>query len=177
MFTPYEELEYIANFLPEEGEAVVVTRQGGELRCEPMLGGDLREGIEDVELYGRLVQANERLNAQGSLPLWSTAFALLALAILAYRVIGLGWAEWYLLPAMGLVALFGCFHWIRHRQRKLFEAEIRPVLVREAMVRRLSLYALMAGVRQHAEFRTLLDELIRWEPFRERVRGHSERGA
>ncbi|MFV0445933.1 MAG: hypothetical protein ACK5Q5_20330 [Planctomycetaceae bacterium] len=167
MLTPYEELEFLADFLPEEGEAVVVTRQGGELHCEPMLADELRDGIEDVELYGRFVQANERLNAQGSLPLWVTAFSLMLVGILLFRVIGLGWSEWYLLPAIGLLALYGCFHWIRHRQSQLFDTQIRPLIVREAMVRRISIYALITGIRQHPEFRTLLDELIRWEPVRE----------
>ena len=168
MLTPYEELEYLADFIPDEGEAVVVTRQGGELRCEPVQQDDFRSGIEDVELYGRLVQANERLNAQGSVPLWATAFVLMVTGIVLYRWLGLGWAEWYLLPAVGLLALFGCFHWIRFRQQQLFDSEIRPVLVREAMVRQVSIYGFIAGVRQHAEFRTLLDELVRWEPTRDR---------
>lgn len=166
MLTPYEELEFLAEFIPDEGEAIVVTRQGGELHCEPFGDDDLRSGIEDVELYGRLVQANERLNAQGSLPLWTTAFALTAVGILLHRVVGLGWSEWYLLPAIGLLALFGCFHWIRARQRRLFDAAVRPMLLREALSRHITLYALMAGIRQHAEFRTLLDELVRWEPSR-----------
>lgn len=166
MLTPYEELEFLAEFLPDEGEAVVVTRQGGELHCEPVHEGDFRDGIEDVELYGRLVQANERLNAQGSLPLWAAAFTVTLVGILLYRLVGLGWAEWYALPSVGLLALCGCFHWIRLRQSQLFDAQIRPMLLREAIVRRISIYALMAGMRQHPEFRTLLDELIRWEPLR-----------
>lgn len=166
MLTPYEELEFLSEYIPDEGESIVVTRQGGELHCEPMAEDDLRGGIEDVELYGRLVQANERLNAQGSLPLWSTAFALLGVGIVLFRIVGLGWTEWYLLPALGLFALFGCFHWIRARQKRLFDAAVRPLLLREALARHVSIYALMAGIRQHAEFRTLLDELVRWEPGR-----------
>jgi hypothetical protein len=166
MLTPFEELEYLAEFIPDEGESVMISRQGGELHCEPVGDDDFRSGVEDVELYGRLVQANERLNAQGSVPLWTTAFALVAVAILIYRIVGLGWSEWYLFPALGLAALFGCFHWIRARQRRLFDLTIRPMLQREAMARHVTLYALMAGVRQHAEFRTLLDELVRWEPVR-----------
>jgi len=164
MWTPYEELEYLSDFLPNEGESVVVTRRGGELKCEPLAEDDLRDGIDDVELYGRLVQANERLNAQGSLPLWATALGLMGLAIVLYRVVGFGWADWYLLPALGLLGLFGCFHWIRFRQRRHFQRTILPTLVREARQRRITLFALMAGVRQHAEFRTLLDELVRCEP-------------
>ena len=113
------------------------------------------------------MQANERLNAQGSLPLWSTAFTVTLIGIVLYRSLGLGWTEWYVLPAIGLLALFGCFHWIRFRQQRLFAGRIRPMLLREALVRRISIYALIASIRQHAEFRTLLDELIRWEPSRD----------
>jgi hypothetical protein len=81
--------------------------------------------------------------------------------IVLFRGFSLGWGEWYLLPALGLLSLWGCFHWIRLRQQRCFDAVIRPALIRETRLRRISLYALMAGVRQHAEFRTLLDELVR----------------
>ncbi|MCA9055976.1 MAG: hypothetical protein KDA75_19220 [Planctomycetaceae bacterium] len=168
MLTPYEELEFLADYIPDEGEAIVVMRQDGELRCEPVQQDDFRAGIDDAELYGRLVQANERLNAQGSVPLWTAAFVLMLTGIVLYRWLGLGWGEWYLLPAVGLLALFACFHWIRSRQSQLFDAEVRPMLIRESMVRQVSIYGLIAGIRQHAEFRTLLDELVRWEPARDR---------
>lgn len=164
MLTPYEELEYLADYLPDEGQAVLVTRQGGELHCEAMARDDLREGIGDVELYGRLVQANERLNAQGSLPLWVTAMTLMGAGIVLFRLAHLGWTDWFVVPALGLVSLFACFHWIRLRQHRLFESDLLPALQRDARRRKISFYALIAGVRQHAEFRTLLDELIRWQP-------------
>ena len=164
MLTPYEELEFLAEYLPDEGESVVVTRRGGELRCEPLGDDDLRDGIDDVELYGRLVQANERLNAQGNLPLWVTAIVVALVSIVVFRVIGLGWSEWYLLTMIDLLGLFVCFHWIRRRQNHCFRTTILPALGREARLRHISLFALMAGVRQHAEFRTLLDELVRTDP-------------
>lgn len=164
MLSPYEELEYLADYLPEEGETVLVTRRGGELICEPAPCGDLREGVEDVELYGRLVQANERLNGQGAFPLWMTAIGFMLACIGMFQLIGLGWSEWFVAPALGMLSLFGCFHWIRHRQHRLFEQELLPTLKAEAQARRISAYALMAGVRQHVEFRTLLDELVRWQP-------------
>ena len=34
MNNPYEDLEYLAEFLPEEGESVIVTRRRGQLVCE-----------------------------------------------------------------------------------------------------------------------------------------------
>lgn len=170
MLTPFEELEFLSEYLPEEGEAVVVSRRDGELHCDPVMAASLRDGIDDVELYGRLVQANERLNGQGALPLWLAGLGTIHFLVLLYSLTPLGWREWYLVPMAGVLALCGSFHWIRSRQRRLFREEIAPMLARETSLRGLSHYALLTGVRQHAEFRTLLDELIRWNPDRPRAR-------
>ncbi|MEZ6067310.1 MAG: hypothetical protein R3B90_16765 [Planctomycetaceae bacterium] len=171
MLTPYEELEYLAEHLPGEGEVLVVTRQEGELHCQALQRNSLREGIEEVELYGRLVQANERLNARGTFPLWAAALGTAAFALTVFPLFDLGWGQWFLLPAFGMFALFLGFYWIRSRQRQLFEREIRPMLLRELMVRNITPHELMAAVRQHPEFRTLLDELVNWEPNRSRKAG------
>ena len=57
MFTPFEELEYVAEYLPEEGESVLISRKDGELVCQPWRTEGLRDGIEEAPLYGLLVQA------------------------------------------------------------------------------------------------------------------------
>ncbi len=166
MLTPFEELEFLADYLPEEGEAVLILREAGELRCEPVHSEDLRDGINDAELYGILVQANERLNAEGGLPLWVTSIGVALTTMLLFLFAGFGWQQWLIVPMIGLLAIFGCFQWIRRRQHVLFENEILP-RIHSALIRRgISPYSLMAGVRQHAEFRTLLDELVRWQPSR-----------
>jgi hypothetical protein len=113
MFSPFEELEYLADYLPEEGETVLISREAGELVCQPWLQEDFRDGIDDSRLYGRLVQANERLHNAGAMPIWVTLMGLVWLAILLHGAIGLGWSHWYVVPGLGLPALFGCFHWIR----------------------------------------------------------------
>ncbi|MEW4526633.1 hypothetical protein [Maioricimonas sp. JC845] len=174
MFSPFEELEYLADYLPDEGEAVVVTRQQGELVCQPWRKDDLRDGIEDADLYGMLVQANERLNTLGSTPLWASAIFLFWFAVLMHGVIGLGLQQWYLVPGVGLLVMYGCFHWIRYRQHRFFLREILPTLKSELRMRGITPYALLSGVRHHAELRTLLDDLIRWvpEPSRNRPQQH-----
>lgn len=164
MFSPFEELEFLAEYLPDEGETVLVTRQDGELVCQPHRCDDLREGVADPELYGRLVQANERLNAQGMLPLWGSIGGMVAAGILLHGVLGLGWSEWYAIPGIAFLAMYGCFSWIRRRQRQLFRNELMPRLLVELHRRNLDRFSLIAGVRQHAELRTLLDELIHWTP-------------
>lgn len=164
MFSPYEELEYLSDYLPEEGEKILITRQSGELVCRPVGADDLRDGIDDSDLYGQLVQANERLHTAGTFPLWATLMSIVWLAILLHGVAGLGWKHWFVVPGLALPMLYGGFHWIRYRQLLCFRNEVLPSLRQELSIRSISRYSLIAGVRQHGELRTLLDELVRWSP-------------
>ncbi|WP_092053970.1 hypothetical protein [Planctomicrobium piriforme] len=167
MFSPFEELEYLADYLPEEGEAVLITRESGELVCKPYAANDLRDGVDDAELYGLLVQSNERLNRRGLLPLWLAATVIFFSAIILHGILGLSWHRWYLIPGVTILTLYGSLFWIRVRRNRLFRSEILPVIMRELGRRRIRPYSLLAGVRQHGELRTLMDELIRWTPERQ----------
>jgi hypothetical protein len=60
--------------------------------------------------------------------------------------------------------MFACFHWIRSRQHHLFSQTLLPLLKTELKRRGISSFSIVSGVRQHAELRTLLDELVRWSP-------------
>ena len=164
MFSPYEELEYLADYLPEEGETVVVSREAGELVCKPFHKDELREGINESQLYGFLVQANERLHTAGALPIWVTAISIIWLAILVHGIIGLTWMHWYIVPGLMLPMLYGCFVWIRQRQQAYFQKMILPQLQSELQRRQVPFYSLIAGIRQHAEFQSLLDEIVHWSP-------------
>lgn len=158
MFTPYEELEYLSDHLPEEGESLLVTRTEGELVCQHWEADGFRDGIEDPALYGMLVQCNEALNARATLPLWACGVGAFWFLAAAYTAGGLGWEAWWLVPGVGLTTLWFCFQWIRQRQRRTFEAELRP-RIHAALGRRGSdLCSLLAGIRQHIELRTLLDQ-------------------
>ena len=158
MFTPFEELEHLAEYLPDEGESVLITRKDGELVCTEWSSGELRDGIDEAALYGLLVQCNEALNARATLPLWATGvgtcWTLAALIVSG----GLNWDRWYVVPGLAMSALWLCFAWIRYRQRRLFTEHIRPRIAAAVYERGLDLCSLLAGIRQHAELRTLLDQ-------------------
>ncbi len=57
---------------------------------------------------------------------------------------------------------FVALSWIRRRQTALFGTEIRPMLNWQIRRRRLDRYVILGAMRQHAELRTLLDEMSRW---------------
>lgn len=158
MFTPFEELEYLSEYLPEEGECVLVTRQDGELHCTEWHGDRLRDGIDDASLYGLLVQCNEALNARATLPLWATGVGVFWLLTVAFVVGGLGWDRWFLVPGAGLTGLWMCFLWIRLRQRWTFQSQLLPRIQAAVRARQIDVSSLLAGMRQHAELRTLLDQ-------------------
>lgn len=164
MFSPYEELEYLSEYLPAEGEVVLVTRQSGELVCKPWAQNDLRDGIQESQLYGFLVQANERLVAARSTPLWFMSIAVVWLTIMLHGVLGFGWGQWYILPGLTFLLVFGCRHWIHRRQQAYFQNAILPKLEAELQNRRIPFYSLVAGIRQHEEFQMLLDEIVHWSP-------------
>jgi len=164
MFSPFEELEYLVDYLPEEGESVLITRKSGELVCKPYVTEDLRDGVEDAELYGFLVQANERLQSATTLPAWSAAIGLFWMGVLIHGVLKMPWDQWYLLPGLAIPVVLSTVHWIQSRQRRLFCQEIAPQLNRELSRRGIRPFALMAGVRQHGELRVLFDELVKWLP-------------
>lgn len=162
MFSPYEELEFLADYLPDEGETVAVTRQNGELVCKPWQRDQLRDGVDEADLYGRLVQANERLAASHALPLWAGLIGLIWLSVGLYLGFGLTWSQWLIIPAVSLPTVYGCIEWGRARQTRKFRCEILPGLRLELTRRKITPFQLISGVRQHAELRNLLDELIGW---------------
>ena len=162
--SPFEELEQLAEHLPDEGESLLVSRRDGELVYEPFRPDDLRDGVDEAYLYGRLVQANEQLNSLGALPLWVTGVSFVTLCVLGHATLSGSWQLWYLFPLLLVFSLCICFHWIRWRQEIVFQTEVLPTLRVELRRRRIDPYSLIAGVRQHAELRTLLEELVRWAP-------------
>ena len=164
MTTPFEELEYLAEYLPDEGEAVVVRRQFGELICEAYQrerSDRSRDSMGDPELYGRLVHANERLNAQGTLPLWATILLLFWGCVAIHQTFNLGWSGWFYDFGLSLVAGVLCYLWIRKRQREYFDDQVQSMLTWQLKRREIDRYALIGLIRQHAELRTLLDQLSR----------------
>jgi len=161
MNTPFEDLEYLSDYLPDEGESVVVTRRGGELICHPIQGESYREGVGDAELYGRLVLANERLSRLAATPLWTSLFLAFAVGVAFYQLSGVGWGGWYVALAIASAALLAGMTWVSRRRRSAFEADVRPMLESQMRRRGLNRFALIGAIRQHPELATLLDEISR----------------
>ncbi len=164
MMNRFEELEYLADFIPDEGESIVVTRRHGELLCEPARTETQEAPVAEFDpaMYGRLVQSNERLNAVGSMPIFVCVTAWFWTCVATHLVTGLGWQAWYLDVGFALMAAMACHTWIRRRQARLFRSEIRPVLARIAYERGVDQFAMMGAMRQRPELRTLLDDMARW---------------
>jgi hypothetical protein len=166
MRTPFEDLEYLAEYLPEEGEAVIVARRDGELVCEPFRQerseNQTRDGLLDVAFYGRLVQANERLNAISSLPLWVASLLTLVLCVTVHKQLNVGWTGWYYDLGIGLLILGSVLAWIQSQQGRLFRREIRTMLEAQLRQRGIPRHALIGVIRQHPELRSLLNELTHW---------------
>lgn len=161
MNSPFEELEYLSDFLPDEGESVMVSRRGGELVCQPV-GSDLfRDGISDAELYGRLVLANERLNGLSSIPFWSAFAVAFGVGVAIFELTEIGWRGWYLALALAGTALLIASAWAAQRRRRFFHQEVRLMLETQMRRRQINRYALVGAIRQHPELSTLLDELSR----------------
>lgn len=163
MPTPFEELEYLADYLPDEGESVVVSRREGELVCESTFHGQFHDGISDPEFYGRLVQCNERLNQLSAGPLWWAVILGFWLCVVVHKLTRLGWEGWYLDVGVGLMVMMACFAWIRRRQAAVFVTEMRPMLNYQLRQRRLDRFSLLGALRQHPELRTLMSEMSRWD--------------
>lgn len=161
MSTPFEELEYLADFLPDEGESVIVSRSQGELVCENFQKERSLDELASPDFYGHLVHANERLNSLVARPLWISTLIWFWVCVLIHTFFGLGWSFWYLDLGLALVALAASYAVIRLRQDRYFKSDIRPTLNRQMYGSNLSKYALVGVIRQRPELRTLLDTLSR----------------
>jgi hypothetical protein len=161
MNTPFEDLEFLSDNLPDEGESVVVTRRGGELVCQPIHGESFRDGIADAELYGRLVLANERLSRLSTVPLWSCLCAAFVLCAAFFQFTDLGWSAWHVPPAIAALAGLTYQAWVGARRRNYFQREVRGMLETQFRLRGINRFAVVGAIRQHPELGMLLDELSR----------------
>ena len=162
MSTPFEELEYLADFLPDEGESVIVSRSQGELVCENFQKERAFDEMASPDFYGHLVHANERLSSLIARPIWVSTLIWFWVCVLIHTWFNdLGWGFWYLDLGLALVAMAASYVVIRLRQDRYFKQEVRPTLNRQMYGSNLSKYALVGVIRQRPELRTLLDTLSR----------------
>ncbi|MDA1016514.1 MAG: hypothetical protein O3A00_18920 [Planctomycetota bacterium] len=171
MGSPYEELEYLANYLPDEGESVVVTRRSGELVCERPSSFQERcqpdsppprhaDEIEHREFDGRLIQADARLRRLAVLPIWVCATASFWTCLLLHTATEL--ASWAAFCGVLFVAIPTTHLWIRVRRSKLFKTELRAMLAWQLRRWRLDRFATMSNIQGRRDLRLLQAEMTRW---------------
>lgn len=167
MLSPFEELEYLADYLPDEGEKIIVSRESGELICVPFNNtSDLRDGVDDSELYGLLVQSNEHLTRCNLLPLLLAASLVFWSTIFVHGIMDVSMKRWYLIPGLAFLSLYAALYWGKVRQHQLFYTTLLPRIKIELVRRKIKPLSLLAGVRQHGELQTLFNELSTWMPDR-----------
>lgn len=162
MLSPFEELEYLADYLPDEGESVVMSRRSGELVCEALPQPEEPSLLSDAELYGRLVVANERLRRQTLVPIWVGLLVSFWACVGLHSLAGIGWNEWYFFAGLGLIAFAGVVAWIDFLQLRLYRYEVRPMVQVQIQRRGINLYSLVTAIGQAPELRTLMNVLSRW---------------
>jgi len=161
MSTPFEDLEFIADYLPDEGESVVVSRRNGELVCQSVSATNGQEGISDAELYGRLVLANERLGRLSVVPVWICLLGAFALCVAFFHLSQVGWQGWYVAVGVAAITALLGSTWVAILRARLFRREIVPMLDNQMRRRGFNRFALVGAIRQHPELGALLTELAR----------------
>lgn len=162
MGTPFEELEYLAEYLPEEGESVVVTRRAGTLHCEAMPTTQQRDLHAQPEFYGRLAHAETRLRTLVYPVLWTAVLGSFWLCVAVHVLFRVGLAGWYLFLGIALAGAAGAAYWIQQRRREVFCNEVSPMLTWLMRRYHLERFALIGLIRQQSDLRTLLTQATLW---------------
>ena len=103
--TPYEEIEQLAELLPDEGESIFVQRKDGRLHVHPAIVDDMR-GQPDDQLMQSIVAANLKL-MQFDLCLWvSIAIGVIITHVSAGKLLGIQDTSDSLLLALAASATF-----------------------------------------------------------------------
>ncbi|MBB03791.1 MAG: hypothetical protein CMJ47_14195 [Planctomyces sp.] len=167
MNNPYEELEYLADFLPDEGESVIVSRRRGQLVCEsyfePMTSSSNTQSQQiDRELYGRLSTVESRLRLLWQTPAMVSVLSFYWVCVVLHRVFELGWSAWYLDLGLGMMILVGCYQYVQYQRRRYFLESVCPALQKWMVEHQLDKYTLIAWLTAHRNLSTLRDALTRW---------------
>ncbi len=160
MVSPFEELEYIVDYLPDEGEAVIVTRKDGELVCDPYQQESNPDPLNNTQLYGRFVQANERLQSCCLHPILISVLGCFCLCVLMHNIFDTGWKSWYLDIGIILFSITGCIQWIQRKQSHTFRTQVRPMLHWQLRMLGLDRFRIIGSLRHRPELKTLLRLIV-----------------
>ncbi|MCA8989609.1 MAG: hypothetical protein KDA78_18320, partial [Planctomycetaceae bacterium] len=141
----YEDLEYLAEYLPEEGESVIVTRRSGNLVCEPYQEpiSDSQVGVISREFYGRLVAMNAKLRQFWTRPLALSALLIYLVCIGVQQWFQLGWSSWLIYGGICVAILMGTSLLVHFRQKLFLRNQISPQLNRHMAEHHLDKYTLV----------------------------------
>jgi len=166
MNNPYEDLEYLAEFLPDEGESVVITRRRGQLVCESYLDSlptpAASSGLVDRELYGRLTMVDTRLRLLWQTPVIIAVLSFYWLSVLTHRLLAVGWTGWYLDLGLALILGVAGYALIQHRRRRYFLDTVCPLLQKWMLDHQIDKYTLIAWLTTHRNLSALKSALTRW---------------
>ncbi len=160
MVSPFEELEYIVDYLPDEGESMVVSRRDGELVCESFQQDKNSDPLNNSQLYGRFVQANERLQACCLHPILISVLGCFCLCVTVHKALFPGWQSWYLDFGLILFTVSGCIQWIQRRQTRVFRTQVRPMIQWQLRMLGLDRFRMIGSLRHRPELKTLLRLVI-----------------
>lgn len=149
----YFDYEKISEHLPQDGEAIIVSRKDGELNVRdcPFLPDDL---VNDPHSMGRLMIANERIN-KASGPLWVIAIvAILCLSGLLVTL-GKGWSFWWLHLNIFVIILAAQNWFAGARQRHAFRSYVLDAVEEVRTKQGLSDPAFLALLKQMSDFQMI----------------------
>lgn len=158
--SPFEELEYLADFLPSNGESIVVSRRDGELVCEAVKHLQKSDPLDDPALYGRLVQINERLQRLSVRPIVIGVLVWFWLCVAHHQGMDVGISGWFLDLGFGLLIGVAISSWIQYRQWKLFRKIHHESLARQLRQTRIDQHTLIGLLRHQPELRLLFSQLV-----------------
>ncbi len=165
MNNPFEDLEYLAEFLPEEGESVIVSRRRGRLVCESYAEPAQTSqptGIINREFYGRLVSINAKLQQFWAVPFVVAVTAFFVASFLLQELAGFGWADWGVFLALGTVLITLPVFYVHWRQRQFFRTAVCPTLQQLMNDHQIDKYSLIAYLSTQRQLKGIYQALTRW---------------
>lgn len=166
MNNPYEDLEYLSENLPDEGESVIISRRRGQLVCEPFMdsqtSSESTAGVINREFYGRLVATNAKLRHFWSRPLILALLLIYAVSIGMQQFFHLGWSDWVLYLAAATVILVSVGSLVRFRQRIYFRSIVCPLLQQLMSDHQIDKYSLIAYLSTQRQLGPLYVAMTRW---------------
>ncbi len=174
--TPYEEIESLADLLPDEGEKVTISRQHGELIVEATTAQKqqfdqaivqerlliAKQRVAEETLLGHLIEANERLQSYSLKSFLFTVITAYASCLLVNYYSNFSTFTWAVDIGIALFFLAGYLLNERSELKKRFVYQVCPPLDKVLMERNIDKYQLLGIMKSHADLTPLARAISRW---------------